>query len=328
MQKENKGSGIAVLGSVLVDKINVLEKYPSMGQLAKISEIEVALGGLVPNVAIDLKRIDPTLPVTAGGRVGADSDGELVRSTLRQEGVDISALVTDSTCPTSFTQVMSVKGGQRTFFTFAGASARYGIEDIDFDALNAKILHLGYFLLLDRVDSGDGVLILKEAKKRGIITSIDLVSENSDRYKNVTNCLPFVDYLIINEYEAGMLTGIEPTNDSLGSIAERLMEMGVNAGVVIHKPDLSVILTERGFTYLGSYELPSGYIKGTTGAGDAFCAGALYGIAGGFTDMEILEFASSCAAVSLASQGATAAMRSYDEINKICKKFGRKTICL
>ena len=73
-----KRSGIAVFGSVLVDKINVLEKFPSEGQLTKISELEVALGGLVPNVAIDLKRISKDLPVIAGGRVGADSEGELV----------------------------------------------------------------------------------------------------------------------------------------------------------------------------------------------------------------------------------------------------------
>ena len=325
---DGKRRGIAVVGSVLVDKINVLDKYPECGELTKISSVEEALGGCVPNVAIDLKRIDRALPVFAGGRLGNDADGALVRRTLEAEGVDTNALTSDAELNTSFTQVMSVKGGQRTFFTYAGASSRFGLEDVALDECTAELLHLGYFLLLDRVDSGDGELILKEAKRRGIITSIDLVSENSNRYKNVIKCLPYVDYLIINEYEAGMLCDTEPTNKNLKAICEKLMAAGVMRGVIIHKPDVSVMLSERGFSSLGSYELPDGYIKGTTGAGDAFCAGALYGIVKGYSDSEILSFASSAAAVSLGAQDATGAMCSFEKINEICKEFGRKNVCL
>lgn len=320
--------GIAVFGSVLVDKINVLDRYAECGELTKILSVEEALGGAVPNVAIDLKRIDKELPVFAGGKVGKDADGELVKRTLEREGVNTDAITETSSLSTSFTQVMSVKGGQRTFFTYAGASSEYGFSDVDLDSLRAELLHLGYFLLLDKIDKGEGELILKEAKKRGIKTSIDLVSENSDRYKNVIKCLPYVDYLIINEYEAGMLAGIEPRNENLKAICERLMSLGVTGAVVIHKPDVSVMLTERGFTSLGSYELPEDYIKGTTGAGDAFCAGALYGIVNRFSDSEVLEFASSAAAVSLKSQGATDAMCRMTEIKEICKEFGRKKVCL
>ena len=328
MTENGKRQGIAVFGNALVDKINVVERYPACGELAKIRTTSVSLGGAVPNVAIDLKRICPSLPVFAGGRVGKDEDGALIRRTLEGEGVDTAALLVDEAHGTSFTQVMSIEGGQRTFFTYAGASAAFGAEDVDLDALPAAILHLGYFLLLDKIDAGDGELLLREAQKRGILTSIDLVSESSERYKDVLRCLPYTDYLIVNEYEAGQLAGIEPTNENLEKICRRLRELGVGRGVIIHKPDASVILCESGFTALGSFELPEGFIQGTTGAGDAFCAGALFAIAEGYGDREILEIASCAAAVSLRAQGATEALCSLEEMKKICQNFERKQLCL
>lgn len=82
-------------------------------------------------------------------------------------------------------------------------SADFGREDVDFDGLDAKMLHLGYFLLLDRIDRGDGLKILEEAKRRGIKTSIDLVSRSGGRYETILSCLPYTDNLIINEAEAG-----------------------------------------------------------------------------------------------------------------------------
>ena len=63
-------SGIAVAGSILVDKIKGISAYPECGQLVQIISQEKAVGGLVPNVGIDLKKIDPTLPVFAYGKVG------------------------------------------------------------------------------------------------------------------------------------------------------------------------------------------------------------------------------------------------------------------
>ena len=323
-----KRQGIAVYGSVLVDKINSIGKYPDSGELTQILSVKEALGGAVPNVATDLKRLDPSLPVFAGGRIGNDPEGESVIAKLTAEGVDTSGLVRDAELGTSFTQVMSVVGGQRTFFTYPGASSHFGVRDVDLDGMTAQILHLGYFLLLEKVDLTDGEIILREAKKRGIITSIDLVSENSDRYKNVIKCLPYVDYLIINEYEAGMLTGIEPRNENLKEICSALMSCGVKLAVIIHKSDMAVMMSERGFFSLGSLILPDGYVKGTTGAGDAFCSGALIGLLRGGDEESILRFASSAAAVSLAGEDAVSAVVPIAEVQEKCKEFERIEICL
>lgn len=319
-------AGITVAGTVIVDKINEISAYPQSGELTQIRSVQKAIGGCVPNVALDLKKISPDLPICAVGTIGDDEEGSFVTDMLRQCGVDTTGLTVMQGEKTSFTEVMSVPGGQRTFFTYAGASAKFGSEHVNFEGNCPKILHLGYFLLLERVDNGDGLKILKAAKEHGVETSIDLVSENSDRYALVRPCLPDTDYLIINELEAGKLTGMEPNHDNMEQLARKLKEMGVQKKVIIHMPDCAVCLSESGYTCVASYQLPDGYIQGTTGAGDAFCAGALTGIYHGWTDHEILEFASASAVMALGSPDATSGLKTMDEIQNFCSRFERKQL--
>ena len=319
-----KREGIAVAGSVIVDKINEISAYPNSGELTQIRSIRNAVGGYVPNVAIDLKKICPELPVSAIGKIGEDAEGVYVTDVLQSAGVSTEGLRVMAGEKTSFTEVMSIPGGQRTFFVYAGSGADFGVADMDFNTLDAKILHLGYFLLLQKVDDGDGLEILKTAKAQGLETSIDLVSENSDRYGLVLPCLPYTDYLIVNELEAGKLAGMEPKPENLREIATKLKSLGVGKKVIIHMPECSVCLSDSGYSVLGSYVLPKGYIQGTTGAGDAFCAGALIGIYRGWQDMEIMEFASACAAMALRSADATSGMATQQEIQQMCESFTRR----
>ena len=320
---ENVKKGIAVAGSVLVDKIYTISAYPECGQLTQIHSIQKAVGGCVPNVALDLKKLSPDLSVYAVGTVGQDEDGAFVTQVLKQGGVDTDCL-TALPESTSFTDVMSVQGGQRTFFTYAGASGQFGSEHVPFGKINPKILHLGYFLLLEKVDRGEGIKILQEAQQRGIATSIDLVSENSDRYPLVRPCLAYTDYLIVNEFEAGKLADMEPTAENLPAITQKLMDMGVRKMVVIHMPELAVCRSEKGYFTLGSHILPEGFIQGTTGAGDAFCAGALLGIYNSWSEEEILGFASCSAVMALRRPDATSGLEDAEKTRAFCKDFARR----
>ena len=311
-----KRCGIALAGSVIVDKLNEISAYPAEGELTKILSVSFAVGGCVPNTGIDVKRVDPTITVKAIGKIGNDSEGAFLVNTLNETGVDTS-LIKIGEMPTSFTDVMSVTGVQRTFFTYPGACADFGFDDVDFDSLDVKMFHLGYFLLLDKVDNGDGIKILKKAQEMGIKTSIDLVSENSDRYSLVADCLKYTDNLIINEHEAAMIAGLEPKCENLEIIAKKLKEMGVKERVIIHMPEVGVCLSDNGYFELSSPKLPAGYIKGKTGAGDAFCAGALIGIYRELDEKSILTLATKTAAASLSSADATSGLKSESEIDKM-----------
>ncbi len=315
----NERHGIAVAGTLLVDKLYEIDAYPAAGELTKIKSVSLSVGGLVANNGIGLKRIDPQIPILAIGRVGKDTEGDFALELMAREGVDTSCIIRSDTERTGFTDVMSVSGGQRTFFTYAGGSASFGYGDIPWEDLSCRMLHLGYFLLLERVDAGDGVRILKKAKEQGITTSIDLVSENSDRYSRVLPSLPYVDNLILNELEAGKLAEIEPTAEKLSAIAQKLLSLGVRERVIIHTPTMALCADAQGCTVLPSLSLPKGYIQGTTGAGDAFCSGALVGIYHGKSNEEILHIARMAAAASLRTVDATSGLCSLDALYELAK---------
>lgn len=313
---------IAIAGSILVDRIKEVSSYPKAGELAPIRRITRSVGGCVPNVAIDLKTLSPDITVKASGLVGCDDDGAFVKDSLARRGIDVSAVIARPGLSTSFTDVMSVRGGERTFFTYAGACAEFGSDTIDLASLGCERLHLGYFLLLDKIDAGDGVKILAAARERGIRTSIDLVSEAGDRYRLVRGALPFVDDLVVNELEAGRLVGIEPERGNLRAIAEALRKLGVKGRVIIHQPELGVVLGPDGFTVRDSIPLPRGYVKGKTGAGDAFCAGALTAMMRGADDDGILELAEAAAVASLSCSDATSGISSVEAVMKNFNRIG------
>lgn len=313
--------GIAVAGSVLVDEINTINAYPAVGQLTQITSVNRTIGGLVPNVGICLKKLNPSLSVYAYGKTGKDDNGKFLLKTLSEKGVDASGIVKSDTY-TSFTQVMSLPYGERTFFTYAGASAEFGYDDILFNKITAKMFHLGYFLLLKKIDDGDGIKILKELKRRGIKTSIDLVSSANGGYEKVLPCLPYVDHLIVNELEAASLCGVTDTND-LRFLAEALKAKGVKENVIIHKEDKACCLGER-YAEIPALITPREFFKGKTGAGDAFCAGCLTEIYENSSPERILETGVRTAAASITEENAADGVKTKKEIYKITENFKKR----
>ena len=306
---------VVTAGSILVDKINEIGAYPKAGELTQIRARSRVPGGLVPNTGCGIHILDPGIPVAAFGAVGDDDDGRFAVAELKRRGLDTAGVVVKATA-TSFTDVMSVPGGERTFFTYPGASADWGYDDFPFDMVgDDDLVLLGYFLLLAKVDAGDGLRILKELKRIGAETAIDLVSENSNRYALVRICLPYVDNLVVNEIEASRLAGVE---GDLRAIAARLFELGVQRRVVIHMPEKGVSLLKDGtWTEVESVALPEGFIKGKTGAGDAFCAGCLTGIFNELSEKEILELGGIAAVGAMSAPGAVEGMRSIAELRRL-----------
>ena len=312
---------IVVAGSVIVDRIHVIDAYPRAGELVQIRSRTRAGGGLVHNTGRDIRKFAPEIPVSAFGKVGADEDGRFVVSELESSGIDVSGVKVAAAAGTSFTDVMSVPGGERTFFAYAGACAEWGYDDFPFDKVaEGDIVLLGYFLLLEKIDGGDGLRILKEIKRRGAMTAIDLVTENSDRYPLVRECLPYVDYLIVNEIEASRIAGGGETDPA--ALCRRLMDLGVRERVVVHMPEKGVTLRKGGeVAELPSVDIPAELIQGKTGAGDAYCAGALTGIYRGLSDLEILELGGLAAIGALTRPGAVEGMKTEKELREYAAEF-------
>ena len=328
--------GIACLGNLIVDVIKEIDGYPALGELASIAGVSYATGGLAANCLLDLAKMDPSLPLTAAGLVGADGYGDYIVNELDAAGIDTRHVGRHADLPTSFTDVMSLRGGERSFFHCRGANAAFGPAHIPLDEISADILHFGYILLLDALDAPDpdcGTVlarVLAGARARGVKTSIDVVSEQGGRFAQcVVPALRYTDYCVINEIEAAAVTGIACRDgqglllvDRMRPICEALRALGVYRWAVVHCPEGSFAADGKHYVCQPSLALPKGEIKGKTGAGDAFCAGVLYGAQQGMALPEALKLATAAAAASLTQASASAGLRSVAELYQLIEKYG------
>lgn len=314
--------GIVLGGTLIVDWVKTVDSYPREGTLVNILDSDRGIGGAATNNSVNLKTLDPDLPVAVVGRIGNDDNGRYVLDTLKNRQVDTSGVVVSPTQPTSYTDVISVKGsGQRTFFHAQAANAEWSIDDIPFARYAGyNIVQIGYILLLNEMDREDpdyGTVLARvfaEFQKQGLKTAVDVVSEESDRFTRlVTPALQYVDYLILNEIEAGQTVGIVLRRDDGGleagrlrETAERLLNAGNSCLVVIHMPEGGYALTRDGEEIkVPSFDLPSEELKGSVGAGDAFCSGVLYGLEKEWSLKDALHLGSTLAACSLFSPTST-----------------------
>ncbi|GAK52108.1 PfkB domain protein [Candidatus Moduliflexus flocculans] len=314
--------GFVLGGTLIVDEVKIIDTYPREGTLVKILASSKGVGGCPTNNSINLKTLDPVIPVAVVGRIGDDEKGRYVLERLREKGVDTHAVTISTEKPTSYTDVMTAKdSGQRTFFHDVGANAEWTVAHIPFeDFAGYKIAQIGYILLLDGMDAVDpeyGTVMARafaRFQQMGLKTTVDVVSEMSDRFTRlVTPALQYVDYLILNEIEAGQTVGILLRDDArklrgerLREVAEKLLAAGKSELVVIHMPEGGYALSRSGQEVkCPSYQISEQEIQGSVGAGDAFCSGVLYGLEQEQPLEECLQLGTTLAACNLFSPTAT-----------------------
>src|SRR5208282_4380477 len=184
-----------------------------------------------------------------------------------------------------------------------------------------------YLLLLDRLDQPDATFgtvaarVLQRAKAAGCQTSIDLVSEDSDRFKKIVMpALPYIDYFFLNEFEIERTTGVVVRQKhgvnlvALQNAAQLLIRAGVREWVVVHFPEGACALGRDGQMRIqGSFCIPQSRIVGTVGAGDAFAAGVLYGLHEGRPIESALHYGVCVATSCLCGAGASDGIRHLEE---------------
>jgi sugar/nucleoside kinase (ribokinase family) len=332
--------GLMAAGNWIIDLVKMIDVYPQPEQLANIRSQSQGTGGAPYNVLIDLAKAGAPFPLFAAGMVGKDALGEEIRANCREHKIDVRHLTVTPQAPTSYTDVMTeLGGGRRTFFHARGANALWHGADLDFARIKARIFHLGYLLLLDALDEPDSrygtkaAKLLAGAQAAGIKTSVDVVSEDSDRFARIVNpALKHVDYCILNEIEAGKTTGfqVRSSDGKLDTVALRhaagaLLQQGVKELVVVHFVEGAFARTRKGEDFWqSSLKLPPGYIAGTAGAGDAFCAGVLWGLHEGWDLQRALLTGVCIAAASLANATCTDGVKSLASCLALARKFGFK----
>jgi sugar/nucleoside kinase (ribokinase family) len=330
--------GVLAGGNWIIDQVKVIDRFPVRESLANIRSQHQGTGGAPYNVLLDLAKLGTDLPLAAAGLVGKDALGDSILADCKKHKIDTKFLKNTAAAPTSYTDVMTEeRDGKRTFFHRRGANALWKGDDLDFSKSKARIFHLGYLLLLDALDAPDpkygtrAARLLASAQAAGLKTSVDVVSEDSDRFSTVVvPALKHTDYCILNEIEAGKTAGFKIRQDngvldtvSLRHAAGALLQQGVSELIIIHFPEGAFARTRKGEdVWQSALKVPAKQILGTAGAGDAFCAGVLYGLHEGWELKRCLEAGVSVAAASLSDPTCTGGIKPLAACLALAKKYG------
>ena len=262
---------IAVAGHTTVDlRVRPVPRDLQWLGLTTVDVVSLHSGGLVANAGSVIANFG--VPVMTLGCIGDDELGAILGDRVRSWATDARLHVVEGV-PTSSTIVLVHPSGERTFLHCHGASDDFGTEDVPIATLvdvGVRALHLGYALLLRRLDGARLRSLLTEASGAGLLTSLDVTHGPEMRWEELVPALPLVDVFCPSLAEATAITGLPDRR----AAARRLLEMGVRQFVAVTDGNRGCsAATREGW----EQDVPPSPVEAvdTTGAGDAFAAAIL-----------------------------------------------------
>ncbi|MCQ4628969.1 carbohydrate kinase family protein [Shinella sp. CPCC 100929] len=333
--------GFLTGGTWCADYNRSISHWPGEDGLAELFEEERHGGGSSCNLALDMKRLDPSMPVETVGLVGDDDDGRYLKATAEAAGIDTRQMAITDAAATQFCDAyVSRKSHRRTHIFHAGTGALLTPDHFDFSTTRMRYLHLGLPGVHRTLDSpwhdepNGWVAVLKKARAAGLETNLELASiEKSLMAALVAPCLPHLDFLIVNDMEIGAIAGVETvgaeaTDRQACERAARIaLERGAMKMVAVHCPAFAIAVTRDGETAtLPPVAIPESEVLGANGAGDAFAAGMFYGIHEGWSMEQCLRLAHATAATSLRSISTTGAIVPWQECLALAERWGERAL--
>jgi len=299
---------VTCLGILVADVIGKpVEALPERGKLMLVDRMELHGGGCANNTGIALAKIGIKTAVI--GKVGNDGFGDFMVNSLTRNGVDCAGVVRDDEVATSATMVVVHGDGERSFIHYLGANAVLTDADVNYDVVkSSRILHIAGTFLMPSFDGEPTARVLKKAKEMGVTTALDTAWDSRGNWmKLLETCLPYVDYAVPSIEEARMVTGkYEPCD-----VAGVLMDKGVGT-VALKMGDQGCYIRSKDVELrIPIYRVDA---VDATGAGDAFAAGFLAGLANGWDLERTGKFANATGAFCVTAIGATTGIKDQTTI--------------
>jgi len=329
--------GILTGGTWCVDRNLLVDRWPQENGRADILNAEMSGGGSGCNMAINIHKLAPELPVATITLVGDDSEGRFLAAEADAHSIDRRQMAVAEGAVTDYTFAFSsLATGQRTHISYFGSSNLLTPDHFDFSDTDHRLFHLGLpgiHALMDapRADDGNGwVTVLKRARAAGVETNLELASIAPERLAALIRpCLPHLDLLVVNDAEIAGVAGIETIRDgrtdpdAVIAAARTALEMGAMRLVAVHFPMGGIVaLRDGSIVACPSVAVPSAAIKGANGAGDAFAAGFLYGVHEDWPVEDALALAHATAAASLREISTTGAIETWSRCLELANAWG------
>ena len=308
---EDKEFDAVGFGLNAVDHLIVMPHYPEFDTKTRLKEHIQAAGGQTASCMVGLRRLG--MKTAYAGRFGSDPEGAFGLQTLKDEGVDVSFTETVGGARTQIAFiVIDEQTGERTIFWDRDDRLAYTPEEVPFGlAQTGKVLHM------DAHDPLACLRLAQVARESGTITSLDV----DNLYEGCEELLPFIDVLISSANFPRRLTGIRDEHSALIEIKERF---GCAIAGMTFGTRGSMLYVDGQFITATAYEAPGGP-HDTTGAGDAYHAGFIYGMLHGEDVETCMKLGSAVAALKCRRLGARTALPSAEEL-ELYLSLGMKLI--
>jgi sugar/nucleoside kinase (ribokinase family) len=298
---------LVTVGAVCADvMVRPVETFPPRGQLALVPTLEMHVGGLAGVTAAIFCQLGGRAAFV--GRVGADSFGDYIVSTLQQAGVEVGGVRRDPDHRSSASIVMVSGDGERTFLHHLGTNATTSPEDLDLEQISqAKVLHWGGPSLCPLLDGAPIARVFEQARKRGVKTSMDTCYDGKGVWLPLIEpSLPHLDIVFSSLEEARKFTGQQEPED----IADFYLNYGVQITVIKLGDQGMFIKSASGETHRQPAHAVD--VVDTTGAGDAACGGFLYGYTQGWDLKRCGRLANAVGGLTVQRMGGAEAIRSLE----------------
>ena len=288
-----------------VDHLIVVPEYPAFDSKVRFTEYEKSAGGETASAMVALKRLG--LSTAYAGRFGSDEDGRFGLRAIEYEGVnlDFAEVIEGADNQVAFI-IIDSRSGERTIIWDRDERLSYRPDEVPTDlAGRGRILHI------DGQDPPARAVMAGAAHDAGAIVTADIDSI----YKGLPELLPLIDVLITSADFPHRITGISDERASL-------VEMKARYGCAIVGATLgargALIYCDGQFIESPAFEVPEG-CRDTTGAGDAFHAGFIYGMLNDEDLETCMKLGNAVAALKCRSLGGRAALPTVDELNEFCQ---------
>ena len=283
-----------------IGKLNIDFNYSidtiEIGKNHVSENVETSIGGKATNIAVALQKLGIQTQLIAN--IGDDELGTRAISQLQSFGV-IPLINVKPGTRTGFTFIVVENDGKNTMFNYPGANGMLCVEDIAMHERKLKNSNLIFY----QIGAGKSNEILSYLKTLDKPIFLELCEYVEPKI------LDGIDFVSLNEEEALKITNTLNTFEALSI----LLNLGIQNIFLKLGSKGSVYVSKEKITYGEPYTVDS---IDTTGAGDAFSAGCIYGILNNFSVENILSFANKCGALTCTRKGTTTAFPTIKEVQK------------
>ncbi|MCD8083080.1 MAG: carbohydrate kinase family protein [Clostridiales bacterium] len=302
---------ITVIGNSVVDVLaGPIDVRTLTAGSQPVKETKLSFGGDALNESVLLSRFGKRVELIS--RLGRDEAGSRVMDYLKENGVSTDHILAREESPTSVNIVLVDQAGERYFLTNPGSSQRMlSEEDIEpYLDEAADLVSFASIFVSAALDIPAMERIFRRVKSRlGRILVADMTkAKHRERLEDLAGLLPLVDYILPNEAEAALLTGEKDPYEN----ARRFVDAGVGCAVIKTGSQGCLIHTKQQTLRIPAF--PVRECVDTTGAGDSFAAGFLWGLSEGFSLADCGRLACASASCSVERMGATEGIRSPEQV--------------